>query len=175
MAIIPLLFFLLKLWQYNEPGKIYQILWFCNISNLVLAIAIFISNANLILVCTIILSIGLPIWIFDFLYFKDFHFFSLLTHIISPALGFWLARNMRFTIHVLWLTPTYYVALQILARLVSPPELNINVAYTVYEPVRAIFTNFYLYSAANLLGLFAFTLLVYATLKKVAVLNDSES
>lgn len=165
-AVLPLLFFCLKVWQYSEPGKLYQILWFCNISNLVLAVAIFIRRANLIFICSIILSIGLPIWIFDFLYFKDFHFFSLFTHIASPALGFLLVRRINFSMHVLWQAQLYYIVLQLLARLLSPPELNINVAFTVYEPVRVMFNSFILYSMVNLGGLFLYTLVVYRIFKR---------
>jgi hypothetical protein len=43
-GLLPILFFALKVWQYAPAGQAAQLLWFCNISNLVLGLAIFAAE-----------------------------------------------------------------------------------------------------------------------------------
>lgn len=167
-GLVPLGFFALKAWQYRAAADIPQLLWFCNASNLVLAAAIFFRARNLVFICSVLLAIGLPIWVFDFLAHGDFHVFSVFTHVISPALGFIVARNLGWTLHVLWQAPLYYLLLQLLARVLTPAGLNINVAFAVYAPVKAMFPNFWLYSAANMAGLVLFTAFVHRLLYRDA-------
>jgi hypothetical protein len=147
---------LLKLWQYLPPASTWQILWFCNLSNLVLGLAIFLKIRDLVFVCATILTIGLPVWIFDFLVNGDFHPFSILTHVVSPALGFAVSRAWGRSVRVLWQVPAFYLLLQLVARLFTPAADNINVAFAVYNPVKSLFPNFYIYSLVNLAGLTAF-------------------
>jgi hypothetical protein len=167
-GIVPLTLFGLKAWQYSSPGDIYQLLWFCNVSNLLLAVAIFFRARNLIFICATLLTIGLPIWVFDFMVNGDFHVFSVFTHVVSPALGFLVALRLGWSSHVIWQTVAYYLALQLLARLFSPAALNINVAFAVYAPVQKLFPNVIVYSLANLAGLLAFTAGMHRLLRRPA-------
>jgi len=153
---LPLVFFLLKLWQYLPPGNTWQLLWFCNLSNLILGLAIFLKVRDLVFTCATILTIGLPVWIFDFIVNGDFHPFSILTHVLSPAIGFAVSREWGRSARVLWQVPVFYLLLQLVARVFTPPGENINVAFAVYAPVRSVLPNFYIYSAVNLAGLTAF-------------------
>ncbi len=168
-AVIPLILFGLKAWQYWPRGDIYQLLWFCNVSNLLLAAAIFFKVRNLVFICAALLTIGLPIWVFDFMVNGDFHVFSVFTHVVSPALGFLVALRLGWSSHVIWQTLLYYLALQLLARLLTPAALNINVAFAIYAPVQKLFPNFWLYSSANLAGLAAFAAVVHRLLQRRAV------
>ena len=111
-------------------------------------------------------AIGLPIWIFDVLATGDFHVFSVFTHVVSPMIGLLAARQWGWNAHILWQTIAVYLLLQILARWLTPAALNINVAFTVYAPVRSIFGNFWVYSAANLIGLFAWAWAAHRLLEK---------
>ena len=157
---MPVFFFALKVWQYAPAGQATQLLWFCNISNLLLGLAIFAMSGTAIFVTTSLLIIGLPIWVFDVAVQGGFHMFSIFTHVVSPALGYYLCRQLGFSRHVPWFTLSYYVTLQIVARLTSSPAENINVAFAVYAPVKSLFSNFYFYSLVNMSGLFAFTLVM---------------
>ena len=167
-GLVPLLFFALKAWQYRAPADLPQLFWFCNASNLVLAAAIFFRARNLIFICAVLLAIGLPIWVFDFIAHGDFHIFSVFTHVVSPLLGFFIASRLGWTSQVLWQAPVYFVLLQLLARALTPAELNINVAFAVYAPVKALFPAFWLYSLLNLAGLFIFTALAHRLLHRHA-------
>ncbi|MBV6492967.1 MAG: hypothetical protein LDLANPLL_00974 [Turneriella sp.] len=165
-GFVPLVFFGLKAWQYRSPADVPQLLWFCNVSNIILSVAIFWQIRNLVFICAVLLSIGLPIWIFDFSVNGDFHIFSVFTHVLSPLLAFLVARNLSWTLHVLWQVPVYYVCLQVLARILTPAELNINVAFAVYAPVKILFPNFWFYSAVNLVGLLLFTAFTHRVLHR---------
>lgn len=164
-GFIPLLLFALKCWQYRNPADQYQLIWFCNAANLLLGIALLARWKNLIFVCTTLLLIGLPIWIFDFIVNGDFHVVSIFTHVLSPLLGTIAALRLGCTQHVIWQTLVFYLLLQLLARLTTPASLNINVAYDVYAPVKPIFGNFAVYSMANLTGLLGWTWIAHRLLR----------
>ena len=150
---IPLLMFALKAWQYRAPHDQYQLLWFCNAANLVLAVAIFARWGNGVFVCTALLLVGLPIWIFDVIATGDFHVFSVFTHVVGPLVGLLVVRQLGASRHVVWQALLFYLLLQLLARLFTPAALNINVAFDIYAPVKKLFPNFWIYSLTNLLGL----------------------
>lgn len=164
-GLLPILFFTLKVWQYAPAGQAAQLVWFCNISNLVLGLAIFALRSDAIFITTALLLIGLPIWLFDVAVQGGFHAFSILTHVVSPALGLYLCRNLGVGRHVPILTIGYYIALQLAARLLTSPADNINVAFDVYSPVKGLFPNFWVYSLANMAGLFAFAVVLRRALK----------
>jgi hypothetical protein len=164
-GLLPIFFFTLKVWQYAPESQSAQLLWFCNISNLMLGLAIFVLNGDAIFVTTALLLIGLPIWLFDVAVQGGFHAFSILTHVVSPALGLYLCRNLGVGRHAPIFTIGYYVALQLAARFLTSPADNINVAFAVYAPVKGLFSNFWVYSLANMAGLFAFAVVLRRVLK----------
>lgn len=154
---LPILFFLLKCWQYRSGTDIYQIMWVCNITSLVLGLAIILRVRNLVFVASVLPAIGLPTWIFDFILNGDFHIFSVFTHVINPILGFFIARRLGWTNHAIWQTIAYFAGLQVMTRFITPAHLNINVAFEVYAPLCGLFPNFIVYSLANWLALLACT------------------
>jgi len=162
-GLLPILFFALKVWQYAPGGQAAQLLWFCNISNLLLGLAVFAMNGNAIFVTTALLLIGLPIWLFDVAVQGGFHAFSILTHVVSPALGLYLCRRLGFSQRAPWYTLGYYIALQVVARLFTPAADNINVAFDIYAPVKSFFPNFWAYSLVNMVGLFVFAVALRRT------------
>lgn len=163
-GFLPLLLFGLKCWQYRNPADVGQLLWFCNAANLVLAVAIFARSGNAVFVCSALLLVGLPIWVFDVIVTGDFHVFSVFTHVASPLLGVLVARQMGASRHVIWQALIFYLLLQLLARLFTPAAFNINVAFDVYAPVKQLFPNFWIYSLANLLGLSVWTAVAHRLL-----------
>ena len=164
-GLLPIIFFALKVWQYAPAGQAAQLLWFCNISNLVLGLAIFALSGDAIFVTTALLLIGLPIWLFDVAVQGGFHAFSILTHVVSPALGLYLCRRLGVGRHTPIFTIGYYIILQIAARLFTLPADNINVAFDVYAPVKSLFSNFWVYSFVNMTGLFVFAVVLRRIVK----------
>ncbi len=163
-GFLPLLMFALKCWQYRNPADLGQLLWFCNAANLVLGIAIFARWGNAVFICSALLLVGLPIWVFDVVATGDFHVFSVFTHVPSPFVGVLVARQLGASRHVIWQTLVFYLFMQLLARLFTPAALNINVAFDVYAPVKMLFPNFWIYSLTNLLGLTAWVFVAHRLL-----------
>lgn len=168
-GFIPLLLFALKAWQYRAPHEQYQLLWFCNAANLLLAIAIFVRWGNAVFICTALLLVGLPIWVFDVIATGDFHVFSVFTHVVSPLVGVLVVRPLGASRHVVWQTLVFYLLLQLAARGLSPAAQNINVAFEVYAPVKKLFPNFWVYSLVNLIGLAVWVVVAYRLLSGKAV------
>lgn len=152
-GLLPLVFFGLKLQQYTAEGKPEQIFWFCNISNLLLAVALLARRGEGVFISTVLLLTGIPVWVLDFLVHQDFHFVSLLTHVVSPTIGVAALFSLTWSRAAIVAVPVYYIVLQLAARFFTDPETNINVAFEVYAPVRGLFSNFWIYSALNLAGL----------------------
>jgi hypothetical protein len=99
-------------------------------------------SGDAIFVTTALLLIGLPIWLFDVAVQGGFHAFSILTHVVSPALGLYLCRRLGVGRHTPIFTIGYYIILQIAARLFTLPADNINVAFDVYAPVKSLYPEF---------------------------------
>ena len=164
--------FALKAWQYRAPPDQYQLLWFCNAANLVLALAIFARSGTGVFVCTALLLVGLPFWVFAVIATGVFPVFSVFTHVLSPLVGMLVVRQLGASRHVIWQTLVFYLLLQLLARLLSPAAQNINVAFDIYAPVKKLFPNFWIYSLANLIGLTAWVVVAYRLLLGKMVLNN---
>ncbi|MBE7439882.1 MAG: hypothetical protein HS115_15625 [Spirochaetales bacterium] len=159
---LPASFFALKVVEYY-PDNWPEILWFCTLSNLVLSVGLWIRQPQLVFWATGLLMAGIPIWVFDAFYQQSLSVISLFTHLVSPVLGMHWLRTQQLHGWSFAGGPLYYIFLQILARFTTPPEANINVAFRVYEPVSALFANFWLYSLTNLAMLtifYAFLLLL---------------
>ena len=128
-GLIPLLLFALKAWQYRAPQDQAQLLWFCNAATFCLAIAIFLRWGNAVFVCSGLLLVGLPIWLFDVFATGDFHIFSVFTHVVGPLLGALVVRQLGASRHAIWQALLFYVLLQLAARLLTAPAFNINVLF----------------------------------------------
>lgn len=149
LAVFPLFFFLLKVYQYRAPTDQGQILWWCNISNLLLGLALLAGNARAAWLASFMLILGTPIWLLDVWATGDFTIYSVFTHIISPAMGIYCVRRLPVTRGIWWQAMLYYVFLMLLSRLFTAPALNVNLAHDVYAAAKPYIQNYWLYTAMN--------------------------
>lgn len=165
MGLLPLAFFALKAYQYRSPEALPNLLWWCNVSNLILGAAMIARNARAIWICSLMLIAGTPIWLLDVAATNDFSIYSVLTHFVSPVLGLRAVRALG-PVKAVWLQAMiYYVLLMVAAFYFSPPGLNINLSHDVYAAAKPYITNYYLYTAMNS-SLLAISLLVLEKLFK---------
>jgi len=162
VSLLPAVFFGFKVYEYF-PGQWPEIFWFCTVSNLVLSVGLLLRSPFLVFVSTGLVCLGIPIWIFDAVWFQTLSVASIFTHLVAPIIGLNWLRKHNLPALSPYGGPLYYLLLQVMARLITPSEANINVAFRVYEPVAALFSNFYLYSLLNLLLL----LLYYTILSRL--------
>jgi hypothetical protein len=133
MGLLPLAFFLaqaIHYWRINELG---HMLWMCNIGNLVLAIGLFLNNALLIRVAVIWMFPGLAVWLVYVALAWGMFLSSTLAHVGGVVVGIFAIRRVGMDGAGWRYALGWYLMFQFLSRVLTPANLNVNVAHHV-EP-----------------------------------------
>ena len=131
VALFPLSFFLAQAahyWRINELG---HMLWMCNIGNLVLAIGIFLNNALLIRVAVIWMFPGLAVWLAYVALSWGMFLSSTLAHVGGLIVGIFAIRRVGMDRNGWPYALGWYLLIQFLSRVLTPANLNVNVAHHV--------------------------------------------
>lgn len=144
LGLLPLIFFLSQAIHHWRAGQFGNMLWMCNIGNLAMAIGIFANQRSLIRLAAIWTIPGLFIWFWYDVVMKHVLFpSSTLAHvggIIVGMVALSIVRVDRWT----WLYGFgWYLALQFIARWVTPPDLNVNAAHDVYPGWHQVFNGYW--------------------------------
>jgi len=144
LGLLPLAFFLaqaIHYWHINELG---QVLWMCNIGNLLLAVGIFFDKASWMRVAAIWMFPGLAVW---FVYVVPTWgmlvsgqatlgqlfgvLASTLAHLGGFSVGMIVLRRIRMD-RLAWIYAFgWYFVVQLLSRLITPVPMNINVSQQI--------------------------------------------
>lgn len=131
LGLLPLFFFLaqaLHYWRINELGNM---LWMCNIGNLVLAIGLFLEKPLLVRVAAIWTIPGLLIWFIYVVLAWGVFLTSTLAHVGGLAVAAIALKRYRMDRNS-WLYAFGWVLLmQLISRLITARELNVNLAHFV--------------------------------------------
>ncbi|HEY6806899.1 MAG TPA: hypothetical protein VI306_25205 [Pyrinomonadaceae bacterium] len=131
VGILPLLFFVAQTvhyWRINELGNL---LWMCNVGNLMFAIGLFFWIRRLMLVAIIWTIPGLLIWILYVVLAWGSFFSSFLAHVGGLVVGMFVLRQIGMD-RLTWLYAfAWYLAIQLLSRLITAPNLNVNLAHSI--------------------------------------------
>ena len=131
LGLLPLAFFLAQSVHYWRVGGMGNLLWMCNIGNLLLAIGLFIGHRELIRAAAIWTIPGLGLWIRYVLFEYDFVFSSALAHVGGIIVALIALRRVRMD-RVAWFYAfIWYLFMQIASRSTTSPALNVNVAHRV--------------------------------------------
>ncbi len=131
IGLLPLLFFLAQTVHYWRAGGMGNLVWMCNVGNLLLAVGLFLDHRELIRAAAIWTIPGLGVWFWYVWLNGSTAFSSTLAHIGGIVVGLIVLRRVRMD-HVAWLYAfAWYLFTQIVARAVTAPELNVNVAHYV--------------------------------------------
>ena len=143
LGLLPLIFFALHTRYYLEVGGLSHMLWMCNIGNLVLAIGLFLGWPLLIRLAVIWLLPGLPIWLLFVVRPGVWIPTSFVAHaggLVIGLIAIQKVRAGRWTwIHAL----VWYLFVQEICRLVTPPMLNVNVAHLIYPGFETTFSAYW--------------------------------
>jgi len=141
LGILPLAFFLTQGVHYFFIHQLGHMFWMCNIGNLLLAFGLFLDQPVLIRVAGIWSITGLFVWA-RFILPQWFHYATLdwlavvsgtLAHIGGVVVGFLSLRRVRVD-RAAWLYSfVWYLLLQVISRLGTAAELNVNVSHKIYE------------------------------------------
>lgn len=143
LGILPLIFFfgqLIHYWKLNELGNM---LWMCNIGNLLLAIGLFLNRPMLIRVAVIWMVPGLVVWFFYVVVAWGIFLSSTLAHLGGIIVGMIALRRVRMD-RTAWIYAlVWYFAIQLLSRLITPAALNVNVAHAVDPKWQQTFNSYW--------------------------------
>lgn len=131
MGLLPLAFFLAQgahYWRINELG---HMLWMCNIGNLVLAIGLFLNNALLIRVAVIWMFPGLMVWVVYVALAWGMFLSSTLAHVGGLIVGIFALSRVGMDRAGWGYALGWYFLVQFLSRVLTPVNLNVNVAHQV--------------------------------------------
>jgi len=143
IGLLPLIFFLIHAVHYGRYGGIANLLWMCNVGNLLLAAGLFLGHRELIRAAAIWTIPGLGVWIRYVLLASGLYFSTTLAHVGGIIVGLIVLRRVRMD-RVAWIYAfAWYVFMQIVSRLTTLPDLNVNVAHRIQTGWENIFTSYW--------------------------------
>jgi hypothetical protein len=152
LGLLPLCFFIVRGIEYIVVAKTpEQMLWSCHISNLLLAVGLFMGSPFLIRVAVLWLILGVPPWIIDMVWSKQITLVRVFSHlggfIVAILAIRWVGAKRGSWIPSL----VYFVILQQITRLLTDPTpyTNVNVAHFAYGPMKDWFASYWTYLVAN--------------------------
>lgn len=131
VGLFPLAFFLAQAahyWRINELGNM---LWMCNIGNLVLAIGLFLNSAVLIRVSVIWMFPGFVVWLIYVMLAYGLFLSSTLAHVGGLSVGIFAIKRVGMDRAGWRYALGWYLLVQFVSRVLTPANLNVNVAHDV--------------------------------------------
>lgn len=143
LGLLPLTFFLAQVVHYWRYGGMGHLAWMCNVGNLLLAIGLFLDHRELIRAAGIWTIPGLAVWFWYVWLSGDTGVSSTLAHAGGIVVGLFVLRRVRMD-RIAWSYAfVWYLFMQIVSRLVTPPELNVNVAHHIQAGWEGAFGSFW--------------------------------
>ena len=127
VGLLPLTFFLAQAIHYWRVGGMGNLLWMCNIGNVLLGIGIFLDHRELIRAAAIWTIPGLLIWIRYVVFEYDFVVSSALAHVGGIIVALFVLSRVRMD-RIAWIYDfVWYLFIQVVSHLTTDPRLNVNV------------------------------------------------
>jgi len=143
IGFLPLIFFLGQAIHYWRYGGVGNLLWMCNIGNLLLALGLFIGHRELIRAAAIWTIPGLWIWIQYVLLASGVFFSSTLAHIGGITVGLIVLSRVRMD-RIAWLYAfIWYLFMQLASRLIAPSALNVNLGHRIQPGWENTFSSYW--------------------------------
>jgi len=143
LGFLPLIFFLAQTIHYWRYGGMGNLLWMCNVGNLLLAIGLFLYHRELIRATAIWTIPGLGIWFWYVWLSGDTALSSTLAHVGGLIVALIALRRVRMD-RFAWLYAfAWYLFLQLVSRLTTAPGLNVNVAHHIQPGWESAFGSFW--------------------------------
>ncbi len=131
LGLLPLIFFLaqgIHYWGINQLG---HMLWMCNIGNLLLALGLFFEKPFLIRLSAIWMIPGLVVWLIYVVLAWGVFLTSTLAHLGGLVVGMIALSRVGMDRKGWRYAFGWYLAVQLLSRFVTSPDLNVNLAHAM--------------------------------------------
>jgi len=165
LGFLPLIFFIaqtIHYWRINELG---HMLWMCNIGNLLLAIGLFLNQTSMIRIAVLWTVPGLIVWFLFVVLAWGVFLSSTLAHVGGIVVGMIALQKVRMDRRTWLYALGWYVLVQLLSRLITPVDLNVNVSQRVYGSWQQTFTSYWKFWLVMVLitaaGLWLLTMALY--------------
>lgn len=146
LGVAPLAFFILHARYHTGQGTAGHLLWVCTASNLLLSLGLLLGSPPLVRVAAVWLVAGLPLWAWDLVGQPAWPVSTFLTHLGGLAVGLAGLSRVRAARRLWPWAFAWYAALQLAARLLTRPELNVNLAHGVYGFWGGLFDSYWKFS-----------------------------
>jgi hypothetical protein len=143
LGLLPLIFFLVQAAHYWRVGGMGNLLWMCNVGNVLLAIGLLSGRRELIRATAIWTIPGLAVWIRYVVGHYETFLSSVFVHVGALVVGLIAVRVVRMD-RIAWVYAfVWYLILQVAARLITNPELNVNVAFRIQNGWEQTFSSYW--------------------------------
>src|ERR1051325_9933374 len=124
LGMLPLFFFLTQVVHYWRINQLGQLMWMCNIGNLLLALGLFLEQPVVVRLATIWTIPGLVIWFLYVVLVWEVFPSSVLAHVGGLAVAI-IALSQYGMDRIAWRWAFgWYLVVQLLSRFITPPELK---------------------------------------------------
>ena len=157
LGLLPFTFFLAQAVHYWKlpDGELGHMLWMCNIGNLILGLGLIIERASLIRVAALWMIPGLVVWFIYVVAAWGVFFSSTLAHVGGFIVGMIALRRVGMD-QLSWLYAfLWYLAMQLLSKLFTRADLNVNVAHSIDPAWRDTFASYWKFWLVLSLGVAA--------------------
>ncbi len=151
LGLLPLSFFLIHSLYYVRHGGLSHMLWMCNIGNLVLAIGLLLDQPSLIRLAVFWLIPGLPLWIWFLVMRGGWLLTSTFSHVGGSIVGLVAIQRVGCDRRAWFYAFAWFLLVQQICRMVTPSELNVNVAHRVYPGWENVFSTYWQFWLASTL------------------------
>ena len=158
-ALVPFGFVAWTAAIYVGKGEGWTVLWLCDICNVMLGLGLILDRPRWIWISPMWLVAGTPLWLLDDMARGELRANAVGIHLVSGALGLVAMRAGRVPGRVWPEAVGWLIAAQLVSRLVTPPELNVNLAHQVYPALAPWFPHYAAYWLFNVVA-FALALMV---------------
>jgi hypothetical protein len=117
--------------------------WMCNIGNLILAIGLFFDNRWLMRIAIIWTIPGLIIWFIYVVLLWGVFLTSTLAHVGGLAVGMFVLRKIGMERHTWLYALGWYLLVQLLSRLFTASDLNVNLAHKIQPGWEHLFGSYW--------------------------------
>ena len=143
LGVLPLFFFLAQFvhyWRINERG---HMLWMCNIDMLVFAIGLFLEKPLLVRVAAIWTIPGIFTWFFFYVLPWGVFLSSVLVHAGGLVIAVFALKVYRMDRNSWVYAVGWWLLVQLLSRLFTAPNLNVNLAHAVQPGWERTFSSYW--------------------------------
>jgi hypothetical protein len=143
LGLLPLIFFLAQAVHYWRINQLGHLLWMCNVGNLLLALGLFLEKPVVVRLASIWMIPGLIAWVIYVVLAWGVFLTSTLAHVGGLAVAMFAINSYRMDRTVWRWAFGWYLVVQLLSRLVTPRELNVNLAHAVQAGWERTFNSYW--------------------------------